>query len=422
MGDNVSVETMKRPILVLCIDRDNDLYEKAKVSGPLIGREKNLDGAVALSLADPEDPDSNAIYYAVKIHDKMKAEGHTVVLATLTGHKSLGYNADKEISNQLEKVVMEFNPTSCILVSDGASDEEILPIIKSRIKVDSTKIVFIKQAKELEKTYFVLLEKIRDPYFAKIVIGIPAVLLILLSISSYLGLGWQAVGVIVGLALLFRISGLEDILAGIVKDFKFSFERASWIGYIGALAIFTIGAFVGYQTLQKGANMELASEKMVAMMVGNTIWIFFIGMALVLVAKSIDAIMEKKKYKIVRHMLYISAAALTTFVLLVGCMWIVNLTEPYVDFGTFLLCIAISLVAGYFATIFVNWYRKEVLLEMKIEGKEAISEHGSYLGKIVGIDPKKGKIIIQNVFEKRYTVPISAVSSIDENVIVKAEE
>jgi sporulation protein YlmC with PRC-barrel domain len=103
-------------------------------------------------------------------------------------------------------------------------------------------------------------------------------------------------------------------------------------------------------------------------------------------------------------------------------MWIVNLTEPYVDFGTFLLCIAISLVAGYFATIFVNWYRKEVLLEMKIEGKEAISEHGSYLGKIVGIDPKKGKIIIQNVFEKRYTVPISAVSSIDENVIVKAEE
>ena len=56
---------MDRPILVLCIDRDNDLFEKAKVSGPLIGREKNIKGAIALSLADPEDPDSNAIYYAV---------------------------------------------------------------------------------------------------------------------------------------------------------------------------------------------------------------------------------------------------------------------------------------------------------------------------------------------------------------------
>ncbi|MFH1785741.1 MAG: DUF373 family protein [Candidatus Micrarchaeota archaeon] len=413
---------MKRPILVLCIDRDNDLYEKAKVSGPLIGREKNLDGALALSLADPEDPDSNAIYYSVKVHDKMKADGHNVVVATLTGHKSLGYQADKEISNQLEKIVMEFNPTSCILVSDGASDEEILPIIKSRIKVDSTKIVFIKQAKELEKTYFVLLEKLRDPYFAKIVIGIPAVLIILLSISSYLGLGWQIVGIIIGLALLFRISGLEEIFAGVIKDFRFSFERTSWIGYIGALAILTIGIFVGYQTLQNGISMGLANEKIVALFVGNTIWIVFTSMLLILVAKSIDALMEKKKYRIAKHMLYSAAAGLTSFVLLVGSMWVANISEPYIDFGTFLLCIGISLVVGYFVTLFVNWYRKEVLLDMKIEGKEAISEHGSYLGKIVGIDAKKGKLIIQNVFEKRYSIPMSAVSSVDDNVVLKSEE
>ncbi|VVC04815.1 Uncharacterised protein [Candidatus Bilamarchaeum dharawalense] len=413
---------MKRPILVLCIDRDNDLYEKAKVSGPLIGRDKNLEGAVALSLADPEDPDSNAIYYAVKMHDKMKVDGHAVIIATLTGHRSLGYQADKEISSQLEKIVMEFNPVSCVLVSDGASDEEILPIIKSRIKVDSTKIVFIKQAKELEKTYFVILEKLRDPYFAKIAIGIPAVLILLLSISSYLGLGWQLVGILVGLVLLLRLSRFEDAIGGIIKDFRFSFERTSWIGYIGALAIITIGVFVGYQTFQKGMTLGLSNEKLVALVVGNTMWIFFIGLLVILVSKIADALMEKKKYRIAKYLLYSAAAGLTTFVLLVGCSWIVNLTEPYVDFGTFLLCIGISLVLGYLATSFVNWYRKEILLEMKIEGKEAISEHGTYLGKIVGIDGKKGKLIIQTVFEKRYTLPISSVSSVDDNVVLKAED
>lgn len=413
---------MKRPILILCIDRDNDLFEKAKVSGPLIGRERNLQGAQALSLADPEDPDSNAIYYAVKTFDKMRSEGHTVEVATLTGHKGLGYKADKEISSQLDKIVRELNPVSCVLVSDGAADEEILPVIKSRLKVDSTKIVFIKQAKELEKTYFVLLEKLRDPYFANIVIGIPAMLLILLALASYFGLGWEPVAVIIGVYMLFRMLGVDDMIGGIINDFRFSFERTSWVGYVGALAIFSVAVFVGYQSALKGIRLGLSSEKLVAYVIGSVIWIVFVGLMLIMAGKTIDALIDKKKYRTTKYMLYSAAAALTTFVLLVGSSWIVNISEPYVDFGMFLFSIALSLVLGYFATSFVNWYRKEILLEMKIEGKEAISEHGTYLGRIVGIDARKGRIVIQTVFEKRYTVPVSAVSSVDENVVIKTSE
>ncbi len=412
----------QRPILVLCIDRDNDLYEKAKVSGPLVGREKNLEGALALSLADPEDPDSNAIYYAVKTYDKMRTEGLDVEVVTLTGDKKLGYTADKEISSQFDKIVAELNPSSCILISDGASDEEILPIIKSRIKVDSTKIVFIKQAKELEKTYFVLLEKLKDPYFAKTIIGIPAVLILLLSLSSYLGWGWQPVGVIVGLYLLSRIFGIDDFVAGVIKDFRFSFERTSWVGYLGALAIFSIAAFVGYQAAQKAVALNLSGEKAIAFVIGSTVWILFIGLLLIMVGKSIDALIDKKKFRITKYILYSAAAALATFVILVGSSWIVNLYEPYVDFGQFLLSIGAALVAGYFVTSFVNWYRKEILMELKIEGKEAISEHGTYLGKIVGIDARRGRLVIQTIFDKRYSMPISAVSSVDENVVLKSSE
>ena len=43
---------MKKPILVLCVDRDNDLFEKAKVHGPIIGREENLNAATKLALID----------------------------------------------------------------------------------------------------------------------------------------------------------------------------------------------------------------------------------------------------------------------------------------------------------------------------------------------------------------------------------
>jgi hypothetical protein len=121
-------------------------------------------------------------------------------------------------------------------------------------------------------------------------------------------------------------------------------------------------------------------------------------------------------------MLYAAAAGLSTFVILVGSSWIVNLNEPYVDFGTFILTIGVSVVLGYIATSFVNWYRKEVLMEMKIEGKEAISEHGTYVGKVVGIDAKRGKLIIQTIFDKRYAISMSAVSAVDDNVVLKSGE
>ncbi len=413
---------MKKPILVLCVDRDNDLFEKAKVTGPLIGRERNLEGATALSLADPEDPDSNAIFYAVKLLDQMRKEGNAAEVVTLTGDKNLGYKADRNVSSQLDRVVEELNPTSCILVSDGASDEELVPIIKSRIKIDSSKIVYIKQAQELEKTYFVILEKLKDPYFARIIIGIPAVLILLFSLASYFKLGFEPVGIIIGLFLLFRISNMDDAISSVIRDFRFSFERSTWISYLGALSIFCIGLLVGYQTFQNSRALDLSGDKIVAMVIGSVIWIFFVGAILLMIGKSIDAVLEKKRYSITRYMTYTVAAFLATLVVYVGCMWIANTSQPYVDFGMFLGTIAIALVLGYFASWTIDWYRRQVLVEMKIEGKEVISENGTYLGKVVGVDARKGKLIIQTIFDKKFMMPISSVNSVEESVVLKATE
>lgn len=412
---------MERPILILCIDRDNDLFEKGGVSGPLIGRKSNLEGATSLALADPEDSDSNTIFCAVKLFDQMRKEGQSVEVVTLSGDKKLGYFADRNITAQLEKVISELNPVSAIIVTDGASDEEVLPIVSSRLKIDSTKVVFIKQAKELEKTYFVILEKLKDPYFAKIILGIPAILLLLLSLSSLFGYGWQAVGIIVGAYLLFRAFWIDELILGVIREFSFSFERTSWIGYIGALAIFGIAIFVGYQSFHRGISLNLSVEKSAAFMLESTLWVFYIGLVLILLGKTIDAIIEKKKYIATKYIFYACAFGLTTFVLLIGSRWIVNMTEPYIDFGAFLGSIFISMIMGYLVSSLINWYRKEIITEMKIEGKEVISENGTFLGKISSIDIRKGKMMIQTIFDKKYFLPLSSISSVEDNVIVKTD-
>ena len=59
-------------VLVICVDRDDDLGKKAKIKGPVIGREKNIEAGTALILADPGEADANTIFEAVKIFDELK--------------------------------------------------------------------------------------------------------------------------------------------------------------------------------------------------------------------------------------------------------------------------------------------------------------------------------------------------------------
>ena len=112
-----------------------EVMEKAGLSGPIIGREANLNAALALGLADPGETDTNAMLKAIQVYDSL-SKNHSVQIATLTGSAKLGYAADEAISGQLDRLLSQFPCESCIFVSDGAADEQIMPVIRSRLKID----------------------------------------------------------------------------------------------------------------------------------------------------------------------------------------------------------------------------------------------------------------------------------------------
>ncbi|MFA5412541.1 MAG: DUF373 family protein [Candidatus Micrarchaeia archaeon] len=411
---------MVKPILVLCIDRDNDLYEKAKVSGPLIGREENLEGATKLALADPEDTDANAIFSAIRMYDQLKAEKKNVEIVTLTGHKKLGYKADLEISGQLNKILAEIPAESCVFVSDGASDEEIMPIIRSRIKIDAVKVVVMKQAKELEKTYFVMLEKLKDPYYARIIFGVPAILILLFSVSSLLDLGWKPVGVLIGLYLLIKGFGIEEHIFSIAREFRFSIEKTSWLAYISAFALLLISLWAAQEAYTEAANLGLDGGKTVAYVLKSLLFLLPWMALLVIGGKTIDAITENKKFIVTRYALYAIALLLTAMILSIGAQWVLNLDEPYVSFGDFLLAIVVGLVIGYTAIMIIGMIRKGSILSMKLEGKEVINENGNFVGKVIGVDARKEQLILQNPLGRRFSFAFRHIYSIEESIFVKA--
>ena len=148
--------------LVLCVDRDDDVGVKAGIKGPLIGRDENLDAATKLGLADPEDADVNTILTAVSIYDELIKSGKEAEVATITGDVRVGTISDGILTAQLEQVIEETRPSGAFLVSDGAEDEYIFPMIASRIRVDHVRRVYIRQSPAIENTYYMLAKALKN--------------------------------------------------------------------------------------------------------------------------------------------------------------------------------------------------------------------------------------------------------------------
>ena len=156
------------------------------------------------------------MFEAVRKYDELKRQRVSVSVATVTGAEKEGYVADTELSRQIDMVIERVKADSCILVTDGSSDARVVPLLKNRLKIDSVDIVRMKQAEALENTYFTVLEKLKEPHYARIVFGIPAVLLLLFALSYYFNFGWQLPVALIGAYLIIKGFGVEDMLLQVV--------------------------------------------------------------------------------------------------------------------------------------------------------------------------------------------------------------
>jgi putative membrane protein len=72
-------------LLVICIDRDNDVGDKAGITTPVVGRDACIEAAQRLALEDPEDADSNSIFAAIKTYEDLISKGYQVEVVTVAG-------------------------------------------------------------------------------------------------------------------------------------------------------------------------------------------------------------------------------------------------------------------------------------------------------------------------------------------------
>ncbi|UCF12771.1 MAG: DUF373 family protein [Thermoplasmatales archaeon] len=246
--------------LILNIDRDDDFGRKAKVKSPIIGVQDNLDAANKLGRIDPEDSDLNAIFLAISTYDRINKEGKNVEIATLCGDINVGVKSDQKITDQLKTVIEKTGAEEAILISDGAEDEYILPIVQSRLKITSIQRVSVKQSKELEDTYYKIIKLLDDDKVKKQFILPIALILIVWAIFAILNIAASGFGAILftlGAYLLIRVFNWERNIAFMFHEMKSGMltGKLSFYTYIIAIVILAVSVFYAYNNTN--FNLEL---------------------------------------------------------------------------------------------------------------------------------------------------------------------
>jgi len=175
-------------LLVICIDRDNDVGEKAGIITPVIGRDACIEAAQRLALEDPEDADSNSIFSAIKTYEDLISKGYQVEVVTVAGVKDRGVQADEKILVETRKVLEKFSANGAVIVSDGEDDESVIPVIQNVLPVVSVQRVVMKVSRSVEYSYAVFGKYLKmiayDSKYSKFFLGVPGILLLIGGIAS----------------------------------------------------------------------------------------------------------------------------------------------------------------------------------------------------------------------------------------------
>ena len=382
------LQTQKR-ILILCVDRDGDLEVKSGIKTPLLGRTANLDGAVALALKDPEEPDANAMFEAVRLYDRLhdeKQPEEIFEVATISGSDLGGVSADRKLVSELNNLLETFSANEVILVSDGFSDEAVLPLVESRVPVSSVRRIVIKHSESIEETAAVFTKYIRllvdNPRYARIALGLPGLLVfifgVLWAINNYVYPGaiyfyGIAIVIVVGGFLLLKGFGIDKA----TKDFyawardysppSLPMQISNYTVIAGILCI-AVSVYLGIANVN--INVAPAADlagwlgitpRIVYYFIKGIIELLVVGIIIVLVGRSVRLYVERDS-KLLRNIALIVSVAWSRWVLVGTADVIIHYYENSNAvvglndsiFQVFLFTIIVGILIGVASVLLIN--------------------------------------------------------------------
>lgn len=343
--------------LVICIDRDDDLGEKAQIQGPVIGRENNVQAAVALSIADPADSDSNTIFGGIKALDELLESGIEAQMVTLVGDKKVGLTSDRKIAQQLEEVLEKLHAKNAVIITDGAEDESLIPIVQSRIKINSVKRIVVLQSENLESTYYVLKHAFNDPKISQtffVPLGLAALIYSIFLLAHYPEGAIIGILAAVGIYLLYR--GFGESFDRLLENVKnvLNTGKLTAITHTAALLVILIALIQGsakvWQYYSIGGLWYTGLIPLLTVFIHTAIWWLVLASVLINFGRIVDqhgkgkfnlTLLDKSLYSVSMGLLFWGA---TTYILAFNPTDNMEFISISFALQLFVLCIVASII------------------------------------------------------------------------------
>ncbi|WP_435335102.1 DUF373 family protein [Haloarchaeobius sp. TZWWS8] len=247
--------------LVVCVDRTDDIGRKTGLETPVVGWEAVRSLVTDVGLADPEDSSVNCLLETLRVARDLRDENEETVVAVVSGTSDTVVGADRAVAHQLDQFIERYDLDSAVVVIDSAQDERLVPVIESRLRVDSVDRVVVRQARDIESTYYLLKQFLADEELRQTVLvplGLALVAFPALALWQGPAIGAATITAIVGVFLLYKGFAVDELL----KDAALQARGALYSGnvsvvtYVVAAGLTMVGLFVGVVSVQGLADPQ----------------------------------------------------------------------------------------------------------------------------------------------------------------------
>ena len=358
--------TTANKLLVICIDRDDDLGRKTGIPTPVVGRDACIEAAQRLALEDPEDADSNSIFFAVKTYEDLVSKGYKAQVVTVTGVENRGVQADEKVASEIKSVLKKFSANGAVIVSDGEDDEMVIPVIQNIIPIISVQRVVMQVSRTIEHSYAVFGKFLKlvmyNPKYSKFFLGVPGILLLIGGIGAVTGYNAEIFAVLISIlggAFLIRAFDIDKAWANWAKPTPEGFTRMfTLITGLILIAASVPAGIASVSAVYTSGNVEIANlltnEIVVGQFVSGMIPFLWIGLGTIFVGILFSNWLNRK----LRHI-----SDILRLVVLVALYPTVHQFTNILMYEESSFSLILPLVAGFAvtaasATLLIRRYRK----------------------------------------------------------------
>jgi putative membrane protein len=303
-------------------------------------------------------------------------QGEEVEVAAVTGVNGSDVKANRVVGEEVDTVLASLQTgenVRAIVITDGAQDESVLPVIRSRVPIDGVRRVVVRQAQDLESMYYTMKQVLADPETRGTILVPLGILLLIypfVVVASLFNVpGTTVLGLIsalLGLYTLFRGLGLESVVddtAERARNLLYA-GRATLITYVVAAALLAVGGLQGLETLravEDSFGPSLAPAVVLASLVHGAVqWFAVAGITSSLGQVTDEYLAGRFKWRYLNAPFYVVAIALVLYavsgfflsdVVGIGSSAVGEVTVRTVGLTGLAVALTVGTLLGVFSTV-----------------------------------------------------------------------